>query len=171
MILDKQVGLELYSGPGHWNDPDMLEVGNGGMTTEEYKAHFSMWCMLSAPLMAGNDIRKMTPEIKEILLNREAIALDQDPLGKQAIRLVDTGDYEIWGKELSKGELAVALLNRGDIPVRAKINWKWILKKLKRDGHIYKIRDIWLHKFVGKTNRVFEKKVKPHKVIVLRLMK
>ncbi len=171
LILDKQVGLELYSGPGHWNDPDMLEVGNGGMTIEEYRAHFSMWCMLSAPLMAGNDIRKMTPEIKEILLNREAIALDQDPLGKQAIRLVDTGDYEIWGKELSKGELAVALLNRGDIPVRAKINWKWILKKLKRDGHIYKIRDIWLHKFVGKTNRVFEKKVKPHKVIVLRLMK
>ncbi len=171
LILDKQVGLEAYSGPGHWNDPDMLEVGNGGMTTEEYRAHFSMWCMLSAPLMAGNDIRKMTPEIKEILLNKEAIALDQDPLGKQAIRLVDTGDYEIWGKELSKGELAVALLNRGDSPVRAKINWKWILKKLKREGHIYKIRDIWLHKFVGRTDKIFEKKVKPHNVIVLRLMK
>ena len=171
LILDKQVGLEVYSGPGHWNDPDMLEVGNGGMTIEEYRAHFSMWCMLSAPLMAGNDIRKMTPEIKEILLNKEAIALDQDPLGKQAIRLVDTGDYEIWGKELSKGELAVALLNRGDSPVRAKINWKWILKKLKREGHIYKIRDIWLHKFVGRTDKIFEKKVKPHNVIVLRLMR
>ena len=171
LILDKQVGLEAYSGPGHWNDPDMLEVGNGGMTTDEYRAHFSMWCMLSAPLMAGNDIRKMTPEIKEILLNKEAIALDQDPLGKQAIRLVDTGDYEIWGKELSKGELAVALLNRGDSPVRAKINWKWILKKLKREGHIYKIRDIWLHKFVGRTDKIFEKKVKPHNVIVLRLMR
>ncbi len=171
LILDKQVGLEAYSGPGHWNDPDMLEVGNGGMTIEEYRAHFSMWCMLSAPLMAGNDIRKMTPEIKEILLNKEAIALDQDPLGKQAIRLVDTGDYEIWGKELSKGELAVALLNRGDSPVRAKINWKWILKKLKREGHIYKIRDIWLHKFVGRTDKIFEKKVKPHNVIVLRLMR
>ena len=171
LILDKQVGLESYNGPGHWNDPDMLEVGNGGMSAEEYKAHFSMWCMLSAPLMAGNDIRKMSSEIKNILLNKEVIAIDQDPLGKQAIRLVDTGDYEIWGKELSKGELAVALLNRGETSVSAKINWNWILGKLNRKGNVYKIRDLWLHSFVGKTDKIFKRKIKPHSVVLLRFVR
>ena len=171
LILDKQVGLEIYSGPGHWNDPDMLEVGNGGMTINEYKAHFSMWCMLSAPLMAGNDIRKMTPEIKNILLNKEAIALDQDALGKQAVKITDTGDYEIWVKELSNDELAVALLNRGESPITTKINWTWILKKFHRKGNIYRLRDIWKHKFVGSTKKVFKKKVYPHDIIVLRLVK
>ena len=78
-LLDQQVGLEKFAGPGGWNDPDMLEVGNGGMTTPEYRAHFSLWCLLSAPLMAGNDIRKMTPEIHDILTNKDVIAIDQDP--------------------------------------------------------------------------------------------
>ncbi len=82
-ILDMQDGLEPYAGPGHWNDPDMLEVGNGGMTTTEYRAHFSLWCLLAAPLIAGNDLKTMTPEIKEILTNKEVIAVDQDALGMQ----------------------------------------------------------------------------------------
>ena len=86
-ILDMQVGLESFAGPGHWNDPDMLEVGNGGMTTTEYRAHFSLWSILAAPLMAGNDVRNMTPEIRDILTNKEVIAVNQDPLGSQGRRV------------------------------------------------------------------------------------
>ena len=82
-ILDLQDGLESYAGPGHWNDPDMLEVGNGGMTTEEYRAHFSLWSILAAPLIAGNDLRDMKPEIHDILTNKEVIAVNQDPLGSE----------------------------------------------------------------------------------------
>ncbi len=106
-------GLETYAGPGHWNDPDMLEVGNGGMTKEEYRAHFSMWAMFSAPLLAGNDISNMTADTREILLNKEVIAIDQDPLGQQGRRVKKTGDQEIWSKQLQDGGRAVVLLNRG----------------------------------------------------------
>jgi len=113
-IFEKQKDLARYSGPGKWNDPDMLEVGNGGMTTEEYKTHFSLWCMLSSPLMAGNDLNNMTPETKSILLNKEMIAIDQDSLGRQATCYRDNGDYQIWVKTLSNNEKAVCLLNKSD---------------------------------------------------------
>lgn len=86
-ILDLQVGLEIYAGPGGWNDPDMLEVGNGGMTTSEYQAHFALWSLLKAPLLIGCDIPKMTIETKNILLNKEIIAINQDSLGKQGKRV------------------------------------------------------------------------------------
>ncbi len=97
-ILDRQVGLESYAGQGHWNDPDMLEVGNGELTPDENKAHFSLWCMLAAPLMMGNDIRKATPQTMEILLNKEAISVNQDPLGRQGVKVRDDGDLEVWSK-------------------------------------------------------------------------
>lgn len=113
-IFSRQRDLARYAGPGRWNDPDMLEVGNGGMTNEEYKTHFSLWCMLASPLMAGNDLQKMTPEIKEILLNKEVIALDQDSLGRQATCYRDNGDYQIWVKALSNNEKAICLLNKSD---------------------------------------------------------
>ncbi|MFZ0282096.1 MAG: glycoside hydrolase family 27 protein, partial [Bacteroidales bacterium] len=113
-IFNRQKDLARYAGPGKWNDPDMLEVGNGGMTTDEYKTHFSLWCMLASPLMAGNDLQKMTPEIKEILLNKEMIAVDQDTLGRQATCYRDNGDYQIWVKALSNNEKAVCLLNKSD---------------------------------------------------------
>ena len=86
-IMDLMDGIENYSGPGHWNDPDMLEVGNGGMNKEECRTHFSMWAMWSAPLLAGNDIANMSADTKEILMNKEVIAIDQDPLGQQARRV------------------------------------------------------------------------------------
>ncbi len=171
LILDRQVGLEKYSGPGHWNDPDMLEVGNGGMTTGEYKAHFSMWCMLAAPLMAGNDIRNMSDDIRNILINKEVIAIDQDPLGKQGVKITDIGDYEIWVKELQGKELAVALLNRGLTPIDAVIHWKTILRRFKLENNNYKLRDLWEKKFVGATNKVFRVKIPSHSVILLRLVK
>jgi alpha-galactosidase len=113
-IFEKQKDLARYAGPGRWNDPDMLEVGNGGMTTEEYKTHFSLWCMLASPLMAGNDLEAMTPETKNILLNKELIDLDQDTLGRQATCYRDNGEYQIWIKALSNNEKAVCLLNKSD---------------------------------------------------------
>ena len=113
-IFDKQKDLARYAGPGRWNDPDMLEVGNGRMTNEEYKTHFSLWCMLASPLMAGNDLQTMTPETKEILMNKEIIALDQDTLGRQATCYRDNLDYQIWIKSLANNEKAVCLLNKSD---------------------------------------------------------
>ncbi len=98
--------------PGHWNDPDMLEVGNGGMTDTEYRTHMSLWAILAAPLLAGNDLSKMTPETKAILLNKEVIAVDQDKLGKQGDRAMAWGMTEIWTKPLSGGALAAGLFNR-----------------------------------------------------------
>jgi alpha-galactosidase len=112
-ILSQQEGLEAYAGPGHWNDPDMLEVGNGRLTLAENRSHFSMWSMLAAPLLAGNDLTKMTPEINGILTNRDVIAIDQDPLGKQAARIYSDGEVEVWTRHLSGGALAVAVLNVG----------------------------------------------------------
>ncbi|SEF43398.1 alpha-galactosidase [Bryocella elongata] len=109
-----QDGLEKFAGPGHWNDPDMLEIGNGGMTRSEYEVHMSLWAMLSAPLLAGNDLSKMTPETKSILMNRDVIAVDQDPLGHQAKRLWVEGPMEIWGKDLSGGRRVIAYFNRGE---------------------------------------------------------
>ena len=113
-IFNRQTDLARYAGPGKWNDPDMREVGNGGMTTEEYRTHFSLWCMLASPLMAGNDLQNMTPETKAILLNREMIAIDQDSLGQQATCYRDNGDYQIWVKSLSNNEKAICLLNKSD---------------------------------------------------------
>ncbi|HLN54964.1 MAG TPA: glycoside hydrolase family 27 protein [Bacteroidales bacterium] len=113
-IFDRQKELARYAGPGKWNDPDMLEVGNGGMTTEEYRTHFSLWCMLAAPLIAGNDIQNMSEDTKSILLNKEMIAIDQDTLGRQATCYRDINGYQIWVKGLSNNEKAICLVNKTD---------------------------------------------------------
>jgi alpha-galactosidase len=117
-ILSQQEGLQKYAGPngpngGHWNDPDMLEVGNGKLSRAENRSHFSLWAMLSAPLLAGNDLPHMKPEINAILTNRDVIALDQDPLGKQADRVYSEGEVDVWKKQLSGGAVAIAILNAG----------------------------------------------------------
>jgi alpha-galactosidase len=108
-----QAGLSKYAAPGHWNDPDMLEVGNGKMKYNEYLTHMSLWAILAAPLLAGNDLSQMTPETKSILLNKDVIAIDQDPLGKQGDRVSAEGPFEVWSKPLKDGSLAVGLFNRG----------------------------------------------------------
>ena len=113
VILSQQEGLEKYAGPGHWNDPDMLEVGNGKLTLAENRAHFSMWAMLAAPLLAGNDLPNMKPEIHDILTNKDVIAIDQDALGKQGARVYSDGEVEVWTRHLAKGALAIAVLNAG----------------------------------------------------------
>jgi len=132
-IFEKQKDLARYAGPGKWNDPDMLEVGNGGMATEEYRTHFSLWCMLASPLMAGNDLNNMTPETKSILLNKEMIAIDQDSLGRQATCYRDNGDYQIWVKTLSNNEKAICLLNKSDEKKSVLVDFD-LLAKIKTFG-------------------------------------
>ncbi len=112
-IASQQAGLEKYASPGHWNDPDMLEVGNGKLSLAENRTHFSLWAMLAAPLLAGNDLPNMKPEIRAILTNRDVIAIDQDRLGKQASRIYSEGEVDVWTRPLADGALAVAVVNAG----------------------------------------------------------
>ncbi|HZS47380.1 MAG TPA: alpha-galactosidase [Blastocatellia bacterium] len=165
-ILDLQDGLESYAGPGHWNDPDMLEVGNGKMTTTEYQSHFSMWCLLAAPLMAGNDIRSMTPEIKEILTNREVIAVDQDRIGAQGRRIKRDGELEIWSKQLADGGRAVALLNRSGAESQISITWE----DIGYPEHLSaSVRDLWAHKDLGNRTGSFSATVPSHGVVMVTI--
>jgi alpha-galactosidase len=163
-ILDQMNGIESYAGPGHWNDPDMLEVGNGGMTTEEYRAHFSMWAMFSAPLLAGNDISNMTADTKGILLNKEVIAIDQDALGQQGRRVKKMGDLEIWSKQLHDGSRAVALLNRGAAVAKITVAWSDIGYP---DGLTASVRDLWAKKDLEKQRGAYTAEVPSHGVVMV----
>ncbi|OHB55394.1 MAG: alpha-galactosidase [Planctomycetes bacterium RBG_13_44_8b] len=165
LILDKQVGLEKYAGPDHWNDPDMMEVGNKGLTLTESRAHFSLWCILAAPLMAGNDVRIMTDEIRNILTDKEVIALDQDPLGKQGYRFAKEGDKEVWVKELSDGAWGICVLNAGKDTAEMTVNWK-DLSFLKGE---YKVRELWQKKDIGTTNENFSGSIGSHDVVLFKL--
>ena len=118
--IEEQVPTAPYAGPGHWNDPDMLEIGNGHMTDDEYRTHMSLWALTAAPLLAGNDIRSMTDATKAILMNKEVIAVDQDALGKQASP-VKNGDLESWVKPLADGGVAVGIVNLGDSAATATV--------------------------------------------------
>lgn len=163
-ILDLQDGLESYAGPGHWNDPDMLEVGNKGMTITEYRAHFSLWCILAAPLMAGNDLRNMTNEVKEILTNREVIAVDQDSLGMQGRRVKRHGDREVWAKQLADGGRAVVLFNRGPKSQEISVSWT----EIGYPQHVAaQVRDLWAHKDLGKLIGKFSAEVPSHGVVMV----
>jgi alpha-galactosidase len=165
-IVDMQVGLEGAAGPGHWNDPDMLEVGNGGMTTLEYRSHFSLWAMLAAPLIAGNDLRSMSPEIKAILTNKEVIAINQDPLGSQGRRVRKDGDKEIWVKQLKDGSRAVILFNRSAAETEISMNWT----DLGYPEHLSaSVRDLWAGKDLGKVTGKYSAKVASHETVVLRV--
>jgi len=133
--------LAPYAGPGHWNDPDMLEVGNGGMSPAEYRTHMSLWCMLAAPLIAGNDVRTMSPETRDILTNREVIAVDQDVLGRQGTRLIARDGVELWGKPLKGGAKAIALFNRNGADAAASFSWSDAGLSRKPSA----VRDLWRH--------------------------
>ena len=163
-ILDLMDGIESYSGPGHWNDADMLEVGNGGMTTAEYRAHFSLWAIFSAPLLAGNDIANMSADTKDILLNREVIAIDQDVLGVQGRRVKKMGDLEVWSKQLADGGRAVALLNRSDKPTTITADWRDIGYPAKVAANV---RDLWAHKDVGAKTGSYSAEVPSHGVVLV----
>ncbi len=176
-ILDKQVGLEGYAGPGHWNDPDMLEIGNGGQTFTEYKTHFSLWGMLAAPLMAGNDLRDMKDSIRLILTNKEVIAVNQDKLGMQAFKFIDYGNLEVWVKALSDGEACFCFLNRSNVPVPLKFNWKQFgvyHSSFENSGlnfrkNTYQVRDLWKHKNIGTTDSELSANIGGHDMLMVRL--
>jgi len=160
-----QDALAPFAKPGHWNDPDMLEVGNGGMTDDEYRTHMSLWSILAAPLLAGNDLRNMTPTIHDILTNREVIAVNQDKEGKQGRRISKSGDYEIWLRNLAGNAQAVALFNRAQ--AATKITLKWTdLDLASAPAHI---RNLWSHTDVSAVAAEFSATVAPHGVVLLRI--
>lgn len=163
-IVDENEPLYSYAGPGHWNDPDMLEVGNGKMTTTEYRSHFSLWALMAAPLIAGNDLRSMTPEIHDILTNKEVIAVDQDPLGIQGHRVAKDGELEVWAKQLQDGSRAVILLNRGSSSSDITVHWE----QIGYPAHLSAaVRDLWAHKDLGKFTGKFSAQVESHAVVMV----
>jgi alpha-galactosidase len=165
-IIDLMADLHPFSGPGHFNDPDMLEVGNGGLTPEENRSHFSFWALFAAPLIAGNDLPAMTPEIRDILTNREVIAVDQDPLGMQGRKVRDDGAHEVWMKPLSDGSRAVILFNRGTEAAPIAVSWEDV--GLFPGGKA-RVRDLWKRADAGIVAGRYEAKVAPHGVVMVRI--
>jgi alpha-galactosidase len=164
--FDLEADLAPYAGPGHWNDPDMLEVGNGGMSELEYRTHMSLWSLLAAPLLAGNDLRSVPADVMAILANKEVIAIDQDKIGKQAKRVSKDGDKEVWARPLSDGSYAIGLFNRGTAAVKVTALWK--------DAGFTgagTVRDLWAHASRGKSVDSYSADVAPHGVVLLKVSK
>jgi alpha-galactosidase len=166
----RQDVLAQYAKPGHFNDPDMLEIGNGGMTDEEYRTHMSLWSMLAAPLLAGNDLRTMSIEVLGILTNKEVIRVDQDPLGKQATVGWASPDspsvrQEIWTRPLANGAYAVAAFNRGPDSARVTIDFA----ALGIDTRGARVRDLWAHRAVRVRDNRHTVTIPSHGVVMLRV--
>ena len=179
-ILDLQENLRKYAGPGHWNDPDMLEVGNG-MTTNEDRAHFSMWAMICAPLILGNDIRNMTPETKAILENKEVIAVNQDKLGVQALKYGANDGIETWFKPLENGDWAVCFLNRTQENKTIDIRWTDYAftddisgRSPNFDKTVYQLKNLWTDKMdkgEKDTKNAIKKTIPARDVLMYRIIK
>ena len=176
-ILDMQDGLRKYAGPDHWNDPDMMEIGNG-MSVNEDRAHFSMWCMLAAPLIAGNDLSKMSTDVKNILTNKDVIAIDQDKLGVQGFKYSSKDSIEVWFKSLANEDWAMCLLNRSS--KAQKISFDWAKEKVVDDFSgrsanfnvvTYNLRDLWKKTDFGTTKKLLSGEIPGHDVLMLRLTK
>jgi len=168
-ILAQQVGLEKFAGPGHWNDPDMLEVGEvkgQTMTLAEQRAQFSFWCMLAAPLIAGNDLRHLTTGVCDILLNREAISLDQDPLGKQGFQARVERGMEVWAKPLFGGDWAICILNPAPATATLSIDWETLPFVVGRN---WRIRDLWAKRDIGTTATLTTIDVEAHGILLVRI--
>jgi alpha-galactosidase len=171
-------GIRQYSGPDHWNDPDMMEIGRG-MTPNEDRAHFSLWAMLAAPLMAGNDLRDMKKEINEILTNKDVIAVDQDSLGVQGLKYSDNeSGVEVWIKPLNKNDWAICFFNKSE--QKQKIDFDWSKKNISDDiskktlntnDFTYSIKDLWSKKNLGTTKKSLRAEIPPHDVLMIRLTK
>ena len=170
-IVEMRKDIRKYAGPGHWNDPDMLEVGNG-MSVNEDRAHFSLWCMMAAPLIAGNDLRSMSKETTDILTNHEVIDVDQDSLGVQGFRYSAKDSMEVWVKPLSHGDWAVCFLNRSSNPQTIDFDWsKNIIvddvsnRTLNTNKIVYKIRNLWEKKYLGDTKKNASAELGTHDVL------
>ena len=156
-----QLEIAQYAKPGHFNDPDMLEIGNGGMTADEYRLHMSVWSLLAAPLLAGNDLRTMTDETKSILMNDEVIAVDQD----KAVNPVRAVTPDVWARTLADGSMAVGLINRGDAPASVTVTWK----SLGIAGKKMQARDLWVHKAVAVSPDGYTATVPTHGIVMLKV--
>jgi alpha-galactosidase len=156
--------LAQWAKPGHWNDPDMLEIGNGGMSETEYQTHMSLWAILAAPLLAGNDLRSMTPATLRILTNREVIAVNQDKAGKQGSQFWKSGDREIWIRPLAGGDTAVAIFNRAAEPSTVTRPWLYL-----GIGPKAKVRDLWEHRAVVVQGEEYSATIPGHGVVMLRV--
>jgi len=164
-LLDLNAQYALAAAPGAWNDPDMLEVGNGGMTDDEYRAHFSLWALMAAPLMAGNDVRTMPAATRDILLNKEVLAVDQDSLGVQGMLVQEpVPDLQVWAKLLSDGSRAVVLFNRSTLQTVITASWRALgLRGPAR------VRDLWAHTDLGTFPTRFMATVPAHGVVMVRV--
>ena len=175
-ILDMQDGLRQYSGPGHWNDPDMMQIGNG-MPLNEQRAHFTMWAMINAPLMAGNDLRNIPAETLNVLTNKEVIALNQDSLGIQAFRYAVNDSVEIWLKPLQNDEWAVVYLNRSKSEKAISVNWKNFKLVDDLSGRLFDtttkdvfiVRDLWIKKDIGDTRKTLNTTLAGKDVLCLKI--
>jgi alpha-galactosidase len=166
-IVDNNSKYAAAARPGGWNDPDSLEVGNGGMNDGEYRVHFSMWAMMASPLMAGNDLRSMTQSARDVLLNRGVIAIDQDALGVQATLLRDSGGLQVWVRPLAQpGARAVALVNRSGSQAEMTVSWS----ELGLQGGDATVRDLWRLIDNGPTTDAFTARVPSHDVVLLRIV-
>ena len=159
-----QNGLQKFAGPGHWNDPDMLEVGNGKMTKDEYLTHMSLWCILAAPLLAGNDLSKMTQATLGILTNPEVVAVDQDPKGVEGHRISQAGPLEVWAKPLADGSQVVGLFNRGESMNPVSLDFR----DIGVSGSAT-IRDLWGRKDLGSFQDHFTASVPKHGVVMIKV--
>jgi alpha-galactosidase len=169
LIANLNIGIGKYAGPGHWNDPDMLEVGNGKLTMDENRTHMGMWAMLAAPLLAGNNLTKLTPEVTAVLTNKEVIAIDQDTLGHGAERVYQEGPVQIWSRSLADGGHAVAIINFGeDFTFLRGINLH--LKEAGVKGGT-KARDVWNAKDLGGIDDNYKVGLKRHEMLLLRFAK
>jgi alpha-galactosidase len=162
--IEKQVPTAPYAGPGRWNDPDMLEIGNGHMTDDEYRTHMSLWALTASPLLAGNDIRSMSQVTKSILMNSEVISIDQDPLGKQASP-VKNGDLETWIKPLADGGAAVGVVNLGPSASQATVH----TSDLHLSRQVAKARDLWSHQEVQFIKDSYTATIPSHGTLLLRV--
>jgi alpha-galactosidase len=157
-----QFGIAPYIRAGHWNDPDMLEIGNGGMTNDEYRTHMTLWSLLAAPLLSGNDLRTMSDETKSILMNREVIAIDQDPGAKPVKEISEQGTTFVAARPLKDNSLGVGLFNRRDGPATVAVRWS----DLGFEGKL-SVRDLWAHKDLGVLADQFSATVPPHGVVLI----
>jgi alpha-galactosidase len=160
--LDLQVGIEGYAGPGHWNDPDMLEVGNGHMSEDEYRTHLALWVLSAAPLVMGHDVRSMSKQTLALLTNRDVIAVDQDAAGKQGGAVRKDADSEVWVKPLADGSVAVGLFNRTDAQRSIALNAADVGFKTFR-----RVRDLWTQKKVSNSRHTIA--VPAHGVVLLKV--
>jgi len=166
-IVDSSSPHAAAARPGAWNDPDMLEVGNGGMTDPEYRVHFTLWAMMAAPLISGNDLRSMTTATRTVLLNPGVIAIDQDPLGIQGMLVRDSGGLQVWSRPLAEpGARAVALVNRSGSSASITVNWSEIGLAAGNAS----VRDLWLLLDNGPTPDAYTAIVPSHSVVLLRIV-